>query len=218
MIRYRKRYWVMAGCLSAVAGFVDAAAYVKLGGFFVSFMSGNSTRLAVGLAGDLSHALVAGALIATFVAGVVLGALIPRAPSDHVANTRAPFAVAALLAISAALAQGGFEVVAIGLLALAMGVENATFQRDGEVSIGLTYMTGTLVKFGQRLAAALSAKGSAFGWAPYGILWLGMLGGAVAGAASFRAMGLGAIWIAAAASAMLAIALARLEKQDAAAP
>ena len=218
MIRYRKRYWVMAGCLSAVAGFVDAAAYVKLGGFFASFMSGNSTRLAVGLAGDLSHALVAGALIATFVAGVVLGALIPRAPGDHVANTRAPFAVAALLAISAALAQGGFEVVAIGLLALAMGVENATFQRDGEVSIGLTYMTGTLVKFGQRLAAALSGTGSAFGWAPYGILWLGMLGGAVAGAASFRAMGLGAIWIAAAASAMLAIALARLEKQDAAAP
>jgi len=218
MIRYRKRYWAVAGGLSAVAGFVDAAAFMKLGGFFVSFMSGNSTRLGVGLAGVLSHAMVAGALIATFVAGVAIGSSIPRAPGDTIGSTRVLHFVAALLVLAALLAHGGFDVLAIGLIAMAMGAENATFERDGEVSIGLTYMTGTLVKFGQRLAAALAGTGSAFGWAPYGILWLGMLGGAVAGAASFRAMGLGAIWIAAAASAMLAIALARLEKQDAAAP
>ena len=31
-------------------------------------------------------------------------------------------------------------------LAFAMGAENATFERDGEVLVGLTYMTGTLVK------------------------------------------------------------------------
>ena len=33
---------------SALAGFVDAVAFIQSGGFFVSFMSGNSTRMAVG--------------------------------------------------------------------------------------------------------------------------------------------------------------------------
>ena len=37
-------------CLAALAGFVDALAYISLGGFFASFMSGNTTRLGVGLA------------------------------------------------------------------------------------------------------------------------------------------------------------------------
>jgi uncharacterized membrane protein YoaK (UPF0700 family) len=30
------------------------------------------------------------------------------------------------------------------------------FQRNGDVGVGLTYMTGTLVKTGQRIAAALT--------------------------------------------------------------
>jgi len=214
MIRYRKRYWVIAGGLSAVAGFVDAAAFVKLGGFFVSFMSGNSTRLGVGLAGVLSHAAIAGALIATFVLGVAVGSAIPRGRPDDVGNTRVLWFVAALLALAALLGGGGHDVAAIGLLAFAMGAENATFERDGEVSIGLTYMTGTLVKFGQRLSAAVRGVGPAWGWAPYLVLWLGMLAGAVAGAASYLAVGMGAIWIAAAAVAALTLALGRVEAQN----
>ncbi|WP_164153920.1 DUF1275 family protein, partial [Stenotrophomonas maltophilia] len=39
---------VIAICLAALAGFVDALAFTSLGGFFASFMSGNSTRLGVG--------------------------------------------------------------------------------------------------------------------------------------------------------------------------
>ena len=35
--------------LSTLAGYVDATGFLMLGGFFVSFMSGNSTRLGVGL-------------------------------------------------------------------------------------------------------------------------------------------------------------------------
>lgn len=218
MIRYRKRYWVLAGGLSAVAGFVDATAFMQLGGFFVSFMSGNSTRLGAGLAGASSAALLAGGLIAVFVAGVVLGALVPRAAEDEVGNTRVLYVVTALLALSALLAGAGFGAVAIGLLALAMGAENATFQRDGEVSIGLTYMTGTLVRLGQRLAMALLGTGSPFGWAPYLTLWLGMLAGAVLGALCYGAFGLGAIWIAATATGALAVALIRLERQNGAQP
>ena len=57
-------------------------------------------------------------------------------------------------------------------MALAMGAENAVFERDGKVSIGLTYMTGTLVKVGQRLTGALFG-GDRFAWAPYPLLWRG---------------------------------------------
>ncbi len=50
MIRYPLRIRLFAAGLSALAGFVDAIGFIKLGGYFVSFMSGNSTRLAVALA------------------------------------------------------------------------------------------------------------------------------------------------------------------------
>jgi len=40
----------LACALSALAGYVDAIGFLHLGGLFVSFMSGNSTRLGVSLA------------------------------------------------------------------------------------------------------------------------------------------------------------------------
>jgi uncharacterized membrane protein YoaK (UPF0700 family) len=77
------------------------------------------------------------------------------------------------------------------------------------VRIGLTYMTGTLVKVGQRLAGALSG-GAPFAWAPFLILWVGLVGGALAGAASYAHVGLAALWIAAAMAAALALVAHRL--------
>jgi uncharacterized membrane protein YoaK (UPF0700 family) len=35
---------------AAIAGYVDAVGFLASSGFFISFMSGNSTRFAVGLA------------------------------------------------------------------------------------------------------------------------------------------------------------------------
>jgi uncharacterized membrane protein YoaK (UPF0700 family) len=40
----------------------------------------------------------------------------------------------------------------LAMLVLAMGALNNTFLRGGEVSVGLTYMTGALVKIGQGIA------------------------------------------------------------------
>jgi uncharacterized membrane protein YoaK (UPF0700 family) len=78
-----------------------------------------------------------------------------------------------------------------------MGAENAVFQRNGEVVVGLTYMTGTLVKFGQKLA--ISAVGGAkLAWVPYLLLWMGLMAGGIAGTLLFYAIGLRAIWFAAA--------------------
>ena len=102
--------------------------------------------------------------------------------------------VAALVAMGALLA-GTSADLAVLFVAAAMGAENTTFERDGEVSIGLTYMTGTLVKLGQRLAGAIMG-GPKLAWAPYLLLWLGLVCGALAGAGVWPLFGLAGLWIA----------------------
>ena len=78
MTRYDSRRWFLAACLAALAGYVDAIGFLKLGGLFVSFMSGNSTRLAVGLAELSGIAGLALAIVAAFVGGVVAGEGAPK--------------------------------------------------------------------------------------------------------------------------------------------
>jgi len=201
--RYDKRVQALAIGLSALAGYVDAIGFIELGGFFVSFMSGNSTRLGVGLIEQSHDAVVAAGLIAVFVAGVIAGSLAGRFAKAH----RRPVVlilVAALLLVAALGDGAGVTQVAIGAMVLAMGAENAVFEHDGEMHIGLTYMTGTLVKFGQRAAAAFTG-GPRFAWASYGLLWSGLVAGAVAGAASYSWLGLASLWIAAGMAATFAI-------------
>ena len=71
MNRFDKRVRTLAVGLATLAGFVDTIGFIKLGGFFVSFMSGNSTRLAVGLAQGSFQTAIAARLIITFVRGVI---------------------------------------------------------------------------------------------------------------------------------------------------
>jgi uncharacterized membrane protein YoaK (UPF0700 family) len=214
MLRHRKREIALAIGASALAGYVDAIGFLSLGGFFVSFMSGNSTRLAVGLAGVPIEALIAGRLIASFVLGVVAGSLLGRMAGER----RRPVVlalVAAVLATAAAVGELGAPDIAVLFVAAAMGAENTTFERDGEVSIGLTYMTGTLVKLGQRIAGALTG-GARLAWAPYLLLWLGLVTGAVAGAFAWQLTGLAGLWLAAAGALGLAGAAWLILKMDSA--
>jgi len=205
---YTARARALATCLSGLAGFVDAMAYIHLGGFFVSFMSGNTTRLGVSLAEGSSDAALAGGLLLTFVAGVVIGSmtgqifLARRQPAVLIM-------VALLLAAAAALSAFDRPWLAAIAMALAMGAENAVFEIDGEVRIGLTYMTGTLVKLGQRITAALLG-GDRFGWVPYLLLWMGLAAGGLAGAMTYARMGVGGLWIAAGVAGVLAIMAARM--------
>jgi uncharacterized membrane protein YoaK (UPF0700 family) len=194
---------------------VDAIGFLLTGGFFVSFMSGNSTRLAVGMAEGASYAGLALALIAAFVAGVSTGALIGRKAGPRRGPAVLAF-VAVLLALAAILAAFAPLPAAILVLAFAMGAENTVFAQDGEVRLGLTYMTGALVKLGKAITAALLGE-DRFGWAPHLLLWLGLVAGAALGALAFGLLGPAALWIAAAAMAALAAAAARLDLAPAAA-
>jgi uncharacterized membrane protein YoaK (UPF0700 family) len=203
--RYDKRVQALAIGLSALAGYVDAIGFIELGGFFVSFMSGNSTRLGVGLIQRSHDAALAGALIATFVVGVIAGSLTGRFAGVH----RRPMVlmlVAALLAVAATCSALGMIPIAVAAMVLAMGAENSVFEQGDDVHIGLTYMTGALVKFGQRAAAALIG-GDRFACVPYICLWAGLVLGAVAGAVTYGWIGLAGLWLAAGfATAFAAIA------------
>ncbi len=203
MTRYQRHHWLLAAALAGLAGFVDAIGFLETGGFFTAFMSGNSTRMAVGAVGDGSAARIAAAMIAAFVAGVTLGAVIGNRCNSRVRLPVTVLLVATLLALAAGLAMAGLTVPAIGCTLLAMGAENTAFQREGQVSIGLTYMTGTLVKLGQALARVHQREHRGE-WLPYLLLWAGLVTGALLGALAFRTWGLSALWV----SAGLGLALA----------
>lgn len=186
-----------------LAGYVDAMGFLKLGGFFVSFMSGNSTRLGVGLIDGWAAATLSALLVALFVIGVVLGTLVARTALRKGSRRLAVMGlVTTLLALAAAMDSLGVAYGAIAGMTLAMGAENALFERDGEVSIGLTYMTGTLVKLGQRLTEALFG-GDRWAWLWYFLLWSGLVAGASVGTLAYQRFGLGGLWFAASAAALL---------------
>jgi uncharacterized membrane protein YoaK (UPF0700 family) len=208
MNRYQKRVRVFAAALSALAGFVDAIGFVESGGFFVSFMSGNSTRLGVGLASSLSHVAFAGGIVLAFVLGVAGGSLVGHGAGARRAGA-VLLAIALLLAAAAGAGLAGWGLVAIGLTALAMGAENAIFEREGEVRIGLTYMTWSLVRAGQGLAGMVLGR-AAGDWPWYLVLWGGFVGGAAGGAAVYPALGLTALFAAGAVALGLATIADRL--------
>ncbi|RSB44222.1 DUF1275 domain-containing protein [Brevundimonas sp. 357] len=192
--------------LAALAGYVDSLGFLHLGGVFVSFMSGNSTRLAVSLAeGRWQAAGAVAGVLALFVLGAMLGALV--AGGEGARSRSRVLAVEAFLLGGAAVAAGaGIAPVAIGLMVMAMAVENSVFLRDGEVGVSLTYMTGTLVKTGHALAAAVRG-GDPWAFRPYMVLWAGLVGGALLGAVVYGRLGLDALWPAAAAAMGLALSV-----------
>lgn len=204
MIRYRRPAHILAFALAMLAGFVDALGFLKLGGLFVSFMSGNSTRLAVGLATQSGAALIAALLIGCFVLGAISGSLVSAVAPDEKRKAIILAVVALLLILAASLGRQSSSYAAVAAMSLAMGCVNTVFQRDGEVSIGVTYMTGTLVKLGQRISDALRG-GSHTAWITYLLFWLALIAGAVAGAASYARIGLESLWNAATWVAALAV-------------
>ena len=200
--RTRRRLAIAA---AALAGYVDAVGFLSADRYFVSFMSGNTTRLGVDLIAAPRSAAVPALLVAGFVLGVFGGAVLAAK-----AGAQRKFAVLALVAglLGGAAFSPRIELT-LALLVLAMGALNNTFQRDGEVSVGLTYMTGALVRFGQGLAAKAMGTGNN-GWEGWLMLWLGLALGAVAGAyAMIHWPGL-ALWLAALWALALALFARRL--------
>lgn len=187
---------------------VDAAGFMAADRYFVSFMSGNTTRLGVDLIDAPERAWIPAALIAGFVVGVTGGAMVASAAGERRKGV-VMGSMAVLLALAALAHAAGSIATMMALLVLAMGAINNTFQRDGEVAVGLTYMTGALVKLGQGFAARLTGKPAA-GWGDWGLLWLSLAIGAALGATGWYYAPALLMWGIALYAALLALGADRL--------
>lgn len=218
------RQQLLAVGLTANAGFVDGLFFIHLGGYFVSFMSGNSTRAAAALAeGHVQEWFAAALLIFCFVVGVMLSSFAVRfgpkrfhPPAESLLSQQVTPHGSAVWTAYLLMLLGGITAsipvlspYAPFVIASATGAVNGTFTRRGEVTVGLTYMTGTLVKMGQSLASAIALRSSVylFRFVRYLFLWSAIAVGALLGAWAYVVMGLSSVWLAVVAMTLLAIML-----------
>ncbi|WP_248730403.1 YoaK family protein [Pseudomonas sp. MWU13-2517] len=208
--RWRGRIGLMlVASLSVLAGMTDAVGFMASGDF-VSFMSGNTTRLAVAMgAGDLGLTGRLLLLVVTFVIGNALGVVVSRLSRRH--------AMPLLLCIAALLSSAGLWPFAETLPALlaaiiAMGMLNAAVEEVNGLPVGLTYVTGALSRFGRGLGRWLLGE-RRNGWRVQLIPWAGMFVGAVIGAVLEHQWGLKALLVSGALAALLGLVSLKIPRR-----
>lgn len=178
---------VLTGC----AGFVDAIGFVRLGGFYTSFMSGNTTQTGASLSeGDLAAAILPMTLLAAFFLGSYIGSL-----TALVSGRWAPPSVLALVLFMIAMSMSlGFASAPLALpmaaLACAAGAQNAVIAPIGSARLGTTFVTGTLFAAGQDLARATMGEAPPRRWLQHLFVWMSLMAGAACGAIAYHSLGL----------------------------
>ncbi|MCF8589035.1 YoaK family protein [Gordonia liuliyuniae] len=188
---------LLGGWLLGLAGFVDAVAFVVLQGSFVAFMSGNTTILgSSATTGDWHLAWLSTLLIVLFFAGNVTGAAVGRW-GGSAAHRMLMILIAAVTILGTVVANtvsvsGGLVVIAV-----AAGLINSALAADTDVHVGLTYVTGTLVKAAHQLIAGIGAE-HPWGWVKTLGFWTAFVVGAAVGGLAFHRLGAASLWFAAA--------------------
>jgi uncharacterized membrane protein YoaK (UPF0700 family) len=175
--------------LTFSTGLVDAVSYLGLGRVFTANMTGNIVLLGFGVAGSEGLPVVAPLVsLGAFLVGSAVGGMLATATQDHhpdhVARALGIEAVlilvAAIVAAAIDVEPGTFDAgVVIALLALAMGVRNATVRKLGVPDLTTTVLTMTLTGLA---ADSRVAGGSGGGSVRRITAVLAMLTGALAGA------------------------------------
>jgi uncharacterized membrane protein YoaK (UPF0700 family) len=170
-------------------GLVDAVSYLGLGRVFTANMTGNVVLLGFGIAGSAGLPVVAPLVsLAAFLAGSAAGGVLAVRTADrhaqHVARALGIEIVlilgATIIAAATHVRPGTFAAgVVIALLALAMGIRNATVRRLGVPDLTTTVLTMTLTGLA---AESRLGGGSGQGSVRRLAAVLAMLFGAVAGA------------------------------------
>ena len=199
---------VLAGLLAALAGMVDAIGYLHLSGLFVSFMSGNSTHLAVLLGqGNLAEAGAISKLVALFVLGAAAGQVLAG-------FTREWHMSWVLAGVTVLLTMAAFLGTAPEPMVFAMGALNASMQRAGNIPVSVTFVTGMLVGFGRGLGDFLTRRSSELKWLGQAVPWLGLIAGATVGGTAFMRIGEAVIWVSVVLSALLLACSAVIRQPD----
>lgn len=179
--------------LTCTTGLIDATSYLGLGHVFTANMTGNVVLLGFGIAGTAGLPVVSPIVsLVSFLLGAGLGGFLASKIADrhalHIASALGIevvlIAVAVLLAAAVHIhpnALSGDTIVA--LLALAMGVRNATVRRIAVPDLTTTVLTLTLTGLA---ADSRLAGGSGKGTTRRISAFAAMLAGAVAGALLLR--------------------------------
>jgi uncharacterized membrane protein YoaK (UPF0700 family) len=140
--------------LTLVTGLVDAVSYLKLGHVFVANMTGNVVFLGFAMAGAQDFSVTASlAAIAGFLTGALAGGRLGSRTGQHRGRYLAIVMLVKIVLVGAALAVATVapelereyvRLVLIVLLALAMGLQNATARRLGVPDLTTTVLTLTL--------------------------------------------------------------------------
>jgi len=141
--------------LTAICGIVDAVCFLALGGVFAEIMTGNLMFAAFALGeGRFAVDFVQFAIPLTcFTIGAVVGGFLLRNPK-LTGHRRTGFLVSAGLVVVAALLAVAWDPsgtstsarIVVGVLALAMGLQNALVLVHGVPDIATNVMTLTLVR------------------------------------------------------------------------
>ncbi|TDP39748.1 uncharacterized membrane protein YoaK (UPF0700 family) [Nocardia ignorata] len=177
----------MVAFLSILAGFIGAAAYTHSAGYFVTFMTGNTERALLGwFDGDYLLAVGAISLLFAFGLGVFVASLLRRRlwrNGHYGASVVTTVALAAAVVVDYVVGRTGgqeLDFVPIMFVAFAVGALNTAFVKNGEVSVPLSYVTGTVVKLGQGIESHVSG-GSVRDWLGYGLQYAAFATGALLG-------------------------------------
>jgi uncharacterized membrane protein YoaK (UPF0700 family) len=175
--------------LTFTTGLVDAVSYLGLGHVFTANMTGNVVLLGFGIAGAAGLPIVSPLVsMLAFVVGAGAGGLLASKVAQrhpvHVGSALAIevllIAVAAVVAATAHPRPNAFSGDAVvALLALAMGLRNATVRRLAVPDLSTTVLTLTLTGLA---ADSRLAGGSGKGTVRRGSAVVAMLAGAIAGA------------------------------------
>lgn len=172
--------------LTATAGFVDAIGFVALGGYYTSFMSGNTTQLGAGVGNGAGWvlALPAGLIILFFI-GSFFGTLAALSSRRWGQALTLALVVAAIAVTFTLHLMGTAPQRSMLLLAAAAGAQNAVLQPIGAARLGTTFVTGTLFAAGQDLARALRREAPPARWLQHVMVWAALCLGALLGAIAF---------------------------------
>jgi uncharacterized membrane protein YoaK (UPF0700 family) len=174
--------------MTFTTGLVDAVSYLGLGRVFTANMTGNIVLLGFGIAGSAGLPVVAPLVsLGAFLVGSAAGGALARATGDrHAQHIARALWIESWLVLAAAVVAAATDVrpstfaadAVIALLALAMGVRNATVRRLAVPDLTTTVLTMTLTGLA---ADSRLAGGSGEGSVRRVAAVLAMLCGAVAG-------------------------------------
>jgi uncharacterized membrane protein YoaK (UPF0700 family) len=208
--------------LTFSTGLVDAVSYLGLGRVFVANMTGNIVLLGFGIAGSAGLPVVAPlvSLGAFLVGSAVGGAMATRIGHRHAQHVARALGIETALVLAAAIVAAAAEVepssvsgdAVIALLALGMGVRNATVRRLAVPDLTTTVLTMTLTGLA---ADSRVAGGSGAGSVRRIAAVLAMLLGAIAGALLLKISLVPPLLAAAALALLVAVAYPQVARRAA---